>query len=39
MNLMPLPRVLAVAALFWLASGCAATTTGLGKRNLEVQTR
>ena len=39
MNLMPLPRVLAVAALFWLASGCAATTTGLGKRNLEVQTK
>jgi Enterobacterial TraT complement resistance protein len=39
MNLMPLPRVLAITALFLLASGCAATTTGLGKRHLEVQTK
>jgi hypothetical protein len=38
MNLMPLPQVLAVSALL-LMSGCAATTTGLGKRNLEVQTK
>jgi hypothetical protein len=38
MNLMPLPRMLAVSAML-LASGCAATTTGLGKRNLEVQTK
>lgn len=32
----PLPRLLLIALL---ASGCAATTTGLGKRNLEVQTK
>ena len=38
MNLMPLPRMLAVSVLV-LASGCAATSTGLGKRNLEVQTK
>jgi hypothetical protein len=38
MILMPLPRVLAVSVVV-LACGCAATTTGLGKRNLEVQTR
>jgi TraT complement resistance protein len=39
MNLMPLPRGLAVLAMLLFASGCAATTTGLGKRNLEVQTK
>ena len=33
----PSPRLLLIALL--LASGCAATTTGLGKRNLEVQTK
>jgi hypothetical protein len=38
MNLMPLPQMLAVSVLV-LASGCAATGTGLGKRNLEVQTK
>lgn len=38
MNLMPLPRMLAVSIVV-LASGCAATSTGLGKRNLEVQTK
>jgi hypothetical protein len=38
MSLMPLPRLLTVSVIV-LASGCAATTTGLGKRNLEVQTR
>jgi Enterobacterial TraT complement resistance protein len=38
MNLMPLPRLLAVPAMLLLA-GCAATSTGLGKRNLEVQTK
>ena len=38
MILMPLPRTLAVSAIV-LATGCAATTTGLGKRHLEVQTR
>ncbi len=32
----PLPRLLLIALL---ASGCAATTTGLGKRDLEVQTK
>ena len=35
---MPLPQVLAVSVVV-LACGCAATTTGLGKRNLDVQTR
>ena len=34
----PLPQVLAVSVVV-LACGCAATTTGLGKRNLDVQTR
>jgi len=38
MNLVPLPRMLAVSVLV-LASACAATSTGLGKRNLEVQTK
>jgi hypothetical protein len=38
MNLMPLPRMLALSVMV-LASGCAATSTGLGKRHLEVQTR
>jgi hypothetical protein len=38
MSLMPLPQVLAVSVVV-LAWGCAATSTGLGKRNLEVQTR
>ena len=38
MILMPLPRTLAVSAIV-LATGCAATATGLGKRHLEVQTR
>jgi Enterobacterial TraT complement resistance protein len=38
MSLMPLPQVLAVSVVV-LACGCAATTTGLGKRELEVQTR
>jgi hypothetical protein len=38
MNLTPLPRMLAVSVLV-LASGYAATSTGLGKRNLEVQTK
>jgi Enterobacterial TraT complement resistance protein len=37
MNLMPRPP--AVLAIVLLASGCAATSTGLGKRNLEVQTK
>ena len=38
MNVVPLSRVIAVWAML-LASGCAATATGLGKRNLEVQTK
>ncbi len=38
MNLLPLPQMLAISALL-LALGCAATSTGLGKRNLEVQTK
>jgi outer membrane lipoprotein SlyB len=38
MSLMPLPQVLAVSVVV-LACGCAATTTGLGKRDLDVQTR
>lgn len=38
MNVVPLSRLVAVSAML-LASGCAATATGLGKRNLEVQTK
>jgi hypothetical protein len=38
MNLMP-PRPPAALAIVLLASGCAATSTGLGHRNLEVQTK
>ena len=38
MGLLPPPPVLAISALI-LLSGCAAATTGLGKRNLEVQTK
>jgi hypothetical protein len=38
MILMPLPRMLAVSVMV-LVSGCAATSTGLGKRHLEVQTK
>jgi hypothetical protein len=38
MNVVPLSRMIAVWAML-LAAGCAATATGLGKRNLEVQTK
>ena len=38
MGLMPLRQVLTVSVMVLVCS-CAATTTGLGKRNLEVQTR
>jgi Enterobacterial TraT complement resistance protein len=38
MNVVPLSRMIAVSAML-LAAGCAATATGLGKRNLEVQTK
>jgi hypothetical protein len=38
MNVVPLSRMIAIWAML-LASGCAATATGLGKRNLEVQTK